>query len=226
MKIINLLTVLLSDALNSLVCSLRGVTGRKIRYLYYKNKFNSCGSNVYIDHNVSFLNIENINVGNNVWFAPNSIITAPTKTEFQKTGKKFIFSDDYNPDIHGALTIGNNVGIGAFCTIQAIGGMQIMNDVTISDYSRVLSFTHLPYDPDDPTVVVGASGINSKQNVCAVNPLVLDENCWLGMGSTVIGASIGKNSMVMVNCVVTNDVGPNVCVQGTGHVVRKRFENL
>ena len=62
--------------LESLIRNISGGLGQRIRYSYYKNRFNWCGTNVKIDEGVIFQNPENIRVGSNVWFLPYSIITA------------------------------------------------------------------------------------------------------------------------------------------------------
>lgn len=72
-------------------------TGNKCLASYYKSKFKSCGSNVYIDRNCDFTP-ETTTIGNNVYIGPNSSIRST----------------------HGSISIGNHVLIGP--SVQIHGG--------------------------------------------------------------------------------------------------------
>ena len=71
-----MIKTIIFSIIESLIRNISGGLGQRIRYFYYKNRFKHCGSNVKIDEGVIFQNPENINIGNNVWFLPYSIITA------------------------------------------------------------------------------------------------------------------------------------------------------
>jgi acetyltransferase-like isoleucine patch superfamily enzyme len=57
-------------------------------------------------------------------------------------------------------------------------------------------------------------------------PIVVEEDCWLGMNSVVMpGIKIGRGCVIGSNSVVTHDVPPySVAVGSPARVVRRRFE--
>jgi acetyltransferase-like isoleucine patch superfamily enzyme len=57
-------------------------------------------------------------------------------------------------------------------------------------------------------------------------PIVVEEDCWLGMNSVVMpGIKIGRGSVIGANAVVTHDVPPySVAVGSPARVVRRRLE--
>ena len=61
------------------------------------------------------------------------------------------------------------------------------------------------------------------QPVKQLSAVILKDGCWLGENVCVIGAVIGKNSVVGANSVVTKDI-PDYCVAvGSPAVVIKRY---
>jgi acetyltransferase-like isoleucine patch superfamily enzyme len=97
------------------------------------------------------------------------------------------------------LSFGDNVVVHRNVLLDDRGGIEIGNNVSISDYANVYSHTHGIYDihkVDTPKTRIG-DGVR------------------LTYHSTVLaGVQIGNNSMVGTGAVVTRDVQPNHIVVG------------
>src|SRR4029453_11186742 len=118
---------------------------------------------------------------------------------FAKVGKNFKcwqlveWSFGYN------LSFGDNVVIHRQVLLDDRGGIEIGNNVSISDYTNIYSHTHDIYDIHKVYTPVTRIGDGVR----------------LTYHSTVLaGTQIGKNAMVGTGAVVTRDVEPNHIVLG------------
>jgi acetyltransferase-like isoleucine patch superfamily enzyme len=97
------------------------------------------------------------------------------------------------------LTFGDNVVVHRYVLLDDRGGIEIGNNVSISDYANVYSHTHDIYDihkVSTPKTRIG-NGVR------------------LTYHSTVLaGSQVGDNAMVGTGAVVTRDVEPNHIVLG------------
>ncbi|MBK9485746.1 MAG: hypothetical protein IPO01_11240 [Chitinophagaceae bacterium] len=61
------------------------------------------------------------------------------------------------------------------------------------------------------------------QPIKQTNPVIIADGAWLGENVCVIGASVGKNSVVGANSIVNKDI-PDYCVAiGSPAVIIKRY---
>ena len=118
---------------------------------------------------------------------------------FQRVGKNFKcwqfveWSFGYN------LSIGDNVVVHRYVLLDDRGGIEIGDNVSISDYANVYSHTHDIYDIHKVSTPVTRIGSGVR----------------LTYHSTVLaGSQIGDNAMVGTGAVVTRDVEPNHIVLG------------
>lgn len=99
-----------------------------------------------------------------------------------------------------SLRIGNNCNILDGTILDALGGITIGNDVSISFRCNLISGGHDiqdPYFPGDH------------------RPIVIHDHVWIGAGATVIrGVTIGEGAVVCAGAVVTKDVEPYTVVGG------------
>ena len=101
-----------------------------------------------------------------------------------------------------AFTIGERITIGNYCRIA--GGV------------RILDSPGHPTDPNDRKAGMPAP----RDRVRAVN---IEDNVWIGTNATILpGVTIGANSVVAMESVVTKDVPANTVVAGNpARVVRQ-----
>lgn len=112
------------------------------------------------------------------------------------------------------LTIGSNVVIGRRNQISAWGDVVIEDSVLLSSNVYITDVAHNYLDPTRPIRNQGASFIG---------PVRLREGCWIGINSVILpGVTIGRNTVVGANSVVTSDLPDNVVAAGSpARVIRK-----
>ena len=113
------------------------------------------------------------------------------------------------------IRIGDRTGIGDHCFIGGQGGVEIGDDVLFGPEVRVFSENHLFQATDRP---IRAQGEEKA-------PVVIEDDCWVGAGATILGGvRIGHGSVIGAGAVVANDVPPGSIVVGVpGRVVKSRF---
>lgn len=112
------------------------------------------------------------------------------------------------------VNIGKNVYIGRYSHIIAVGEMSILDSVMIADKVYISDNSH------------EFNGINipiRDQKVLFIKNVTINTGAWIGENVCIIGASIGKNSVVAANSVVLKDVPDYTLVAGSPAKVIKRF---
>jgi acetyltransferase-like isoleucine patch superfamily enzyme len=184
-----------------------GGLGQRVRYGYYRHRFASCGSNVRIDEWVVFQNPENMIIGNDVWIFSHAILTAPADRQVGLSTNKSVINADI---ADGQLRIGNEVQVGLFSILNGTGGLEIGDCATLSARVSLYSATHLPYDPQDRSLSVGCNGmVRSRPVFSQSRPMRIGAGAWLGVGCTVICASVGDDAFVKSGIVISRDVPQN-----------------
>jgi len=112
----------------------------------------------------------------------------------------------------GRIEIGDYVMISPGTRITACHEIRIGHGVMFANSAYVTdSDWHEIYDR-------GARATEYK-------PVIIEDNAWLGDRSTVLkGVTIGRNSIVAANAVVTRDVPPNVVVAGNPAQIVKHLD--
>lgn len=134
---------------------------------------------------------KNIYIGNNTTFGRGTVFWAPNR-----------------------MTIGRNVYIGKYCTLQA--DMEIGNNIDIAnnvgligkydhDYSKVgVSIKDAPWIGD---VIYDFKGKDQK--------IIIDDDVWIGFGSVVFtGVHVHRGAIIAAGSIVTKDVPPYAIVAG------------
>lgn len=117
-------------------------------------------------------------------------------------------------DPNCSLKIGDYSYIGRFCHIYASSRIEIGKKVLIADKVYLSDNIHGYTDVALPVI---------DQPVRQTSPVIIGDGAWLGENVCVIGARIGKNSVVGANSVVTKDI-PDYCVAvGSPAIVIKRY---
>jgi acetyltransferase-like isoleucine patch superfamily enzyme len=114
----------------------------------------------------------------------------------------------------GAVEIGAKTVMGQECTISAYQRVRIGEECVIADRAMFIDFDHGVVEVERPIRLQGIY----KRNVEVGN------NVWIGYGACILrGVSVGDNSIVGTNAVVTKDVPANAVVGGIpARIIRMR----
>jgi len=111
------------------------------------------------------------------------------------------------------LTIREGTAVGDFCHITAVNEVIIEKNVLIANKVYISDNAHSYEDINRPIIF---------QKVKFINKVVIKEGAWIGENVCIIGASIGRNSIVGANSVVLNDIPDySVAVGFPAKVVKK-----
>ena len=147
---------------------------------FYKRKFFSCGSGLRIHFPIKTSNPQSIKIGKNVSIFENTWINCLGNTS------------------KPSLVIGNNCSIGRFAHINAYQSVEIENDVVIAERVHISDASHNYSNPKIPIINQGSDFIG---------PVRIKSGSWIGSGSVIFpGVTIGKNSIIGANAVVTLSV--------------------
>jgi acetyltransferase-like isoleucine patch superfamily enzyme len=114
----------------------------------------------------------------------------------------------------GRVEIGAKTVIGQECTISAYQHVRIGEQCVIADRAMFIDFDHGVVEVERP---IRSQGIYKRD-------VVVGSNVWIGYGACILrGVSVGDNSIVGTNSVVTKDVPANAVVAGIpARVIRMR----
>lgn len=113
-----------------------------------------------------------------------------------------------------SLTIGDGTYIGRFCHIYATSKIEIGQKVLMADKVYIADNLHQFENVDLPVI---------DQPVKQTAEVTIGDGAWLGENVCVIGASVGKHSVVGANSVVMKDI-PDYCVAvGSPAKIVKRY---
>ncbi|MCC2659164.1 MAG: acetyltransferase [Panacagrimonas sp.] len=92
------------------------------------------------------------------------------------------------------LSFGHNVTVHGHCYLDAIGGIRILDDVSIAHATSILSFEHRFDDATRPI----------KDQPLQMSPVSIGPDAWIGAGVRILaGAAIGARTVVAAGAVVT-----------------------
>jgi acetyltransferase-like isoleucine patch superfamily enzyme len=114
----------------------------------------------------------------------------------------------------GLVEIGEKTVVGQECTISAYQRVRIGQQCVIADRAMFIDFDHGVVEVERP---IRSQGIYKRD-------VIVGSNVWIGYGACVLrGVSVGDNSIVGTNSVVTKDVPANAVVAGIpARVIRMR----
>jgi acetyltransferase-like isoleucine patch superfamily enzyme len=106
----------------------------------------------------------------------------------------------------GEASIGAKSVLGQECTISAFQHVSIGRECIVADRVMLIDFDHGVVEVERP---IRLQGIYKRD-------VSVGHNCWIGYGACILrGVTVGDNSIVGANTVVTKDVEPNSVVAGT-----------
>lgn len=175
------------------------------------NSFSSIGPNVYIGNNSCIGNnvsIANTYIGNNVYIQDGTVI-GQDGFGYVYDGRKYIKV----PQI-GIVKIGNNVEIGANCTIDR-GSLSFTE---IKDGVKIDNLVHIAHNVivGENTMIAGQTGIAGSSTI--------GKNVLIGGQVGISGhLSINDNAQIGAQSGVTKNISKNKIVSGTPSVNLKTY---
>jgi acetyltransferase-like isoleucine patch superfamily enzyme len=114
----------------------------------------------------------------------------------------------------GEVEIGAKTVLGQECTISAYQHVRIGDECVIADRAMFIDFDHGIVEVERP---IRLQGIYKRD-------VEVGNNVWIGYGACILrGVSVGDNSVIGTNSVVTKDVPANAVVAGIpARVIRMR----
>ena len=116
----------------------------------------------------------------------------------------------------GVVEIGAKTVMGQECTISAYQRVRIGEECVIADRAMFIDFDHGIVEVERP---IRLQGIYKRD-------VEVGNNVWIGYGACILrGVSVGDNSVIGTNSVVTKDVPANAVVGGIpARIIRMREE--
>lgn len=168
------------------------------RLHYNKRKYKSFGNNSVIIKPLKIHGHKNISIGDNVRIGYKSWLASMPLTD----------SDVCQ------LIIEDGTMIGDFNHIYSTGSVIFERNSLTANFVYISDNLHCFEDIN--TAIV-------DQPIKQLKPVVIGEGCWIGEHVSIIGASVGKHSVVGANSTVTRDI-PDYCVAvGSPAYIIKRY---
>lgn len=169
-------------------------------YNYYKLKFKELGYRTYISSPLKIDGASNISIGNRVHIGYKAWLAANPLT-----------------GVKASLSIGEGTQVGNFCHIYATGELSIGKKVLIADKVYISDNLH-GYQNISVAIL--------EQPIRQLPGVVIGDGAWLGEHVCIIGASVGKGSVIGANSVVLKDI-PDYCVAvGSPARIVKRYDRV
>lgn len=166
-------------------------------YPYYKFIFKEFGDRSRLKNLLRIDGAKYIKVKSNVLIQPNTWIGA-------------IKIGEAEPQ----LEIHSNSVIGNFNHIIATSSIIIEESVLTADKVYISDNVHSYENIKEPIL---------NQKIKQLKGVVIGSGAWIGENVCIIGASVGKNSVVGANSVVTNDIPDYSVVVGSPAYIIKRY---
>jgi galactoside O-acetyltransferase len=192
--------------------------GTKLRNLVYRLIFAHLGSQVYIQHGVELISASNIEIGNGVYLFKGVRLDAkghPNNKLFVADGVAIERNVDIGCLDNTCIHIDVETFIGPNVCIAGPGNIKIGKRCMIAANSGIYANNH---NFTNPILPIKYQGVSRKG-------IVIEDDCWLGHGVTVLdGVTIGKGSVIGAGAVVTKDIPPfSVAVGTPARVIKSRI---
>lgn len=132
-------------------------------------------------------------------------------------GDKPMLDEDATLWVGGELVVGDRFSMGSFSRVVAHERIEIGDDVLIAQMVTILDHDHA-FEVVDGTLAVARTAYETA-------PVTIGDNVWIGDKATILrGVTVGSNSVVAANAVVTRDVEPFTVVGGSPATVIRRLD--
>ena len=163
------------------------------------SRLGSCGKGTRFSKVEYLTGHQHIHVGKNTIFLPYLFLTA---------------WGEHDDSIK--ISIGDYCSIGAYCHISAYNKVSIGNHVLIGKWVSIVDNDHGETNKESLMIPPLERKLVSK------GPIVIGNHVWIGDKVTILsGVTIGNNSVIAANSVITKDVPPFSVVAGNpGKVIK------
>ncbi|MBW4633846.1 MAG: acyltransferase [Iphinoe sp. HA4291-MV1] len=191
--------------------------GLKLRNIVYSTIFARMGKAVYIQEGVEFFNTSCIEVGNGAFIFKGARIDArghQNNRIYLNNGVAIERNVSIGCLENSYIEIGQETFIGPSVCIAGPGDIRIGKRCLIASHSGIYANNH---NFADPIKSIKYQGITRKG-------IVIEDDCWLGHGVTVLdGVTIGQSSVIGAGTVVTKDIPPfSVAMGSPAKVIKTR----
>ena len=213
--------------IETLIRNISGPLGLLLRSIYYKIRLKKCGKNLKVSIGVEIINLEQVQIGDNVWLDDYSIIIAGN---YKLTGNKkeiFIINDNFKLN-QGDVKIGNYIHIAPYCILNGFGaGIHIKDDTTLAAGVKVYSASNTYKDKSSKnkkTISMSPKSMNYSV-VYYKKPVIIGERSFVSLNTVIICAELGDDVLVKANSVVLRDVINHSVIVGNPSIVEKSDYN-
>lgn len=192
--------------------------GPQLRRFMYRYLFGNMGEKVYIQHGVEFVNTSAIELGHGIHIFKNVRLDAkghPNNRIYLGNQVAIERNVDIGCLENTYIHIDEETFIAPNVCIAGPGNIRIGKQCMIAANCGIFANNHKFVDPLLPI---------KKQGVTCQG-IVVEDNCWLGHGVTVLdGVTIGEGSVIGAGAVVTKDIPPySVAVGIPATVIKNRL---
>lgn len=175
------------------------------QFVEFKKKFGSTGTYFKLGKDYSVLNPQYISIGENFWASHRFRIEAIDEYE--------------NQMFHPEIKIGKNVNFNTDIHIGCINKIEIGDNCLFASRIYITDHDHGTTDYDRIKIPP------AKRELFSKGPVVIKNNVWVGEGVAILaGVTIGENSIIATNSVVTKDVPENCVVGGIPAQIIKKMK--
>lgn len=192
--------------------------GTKLRNLLYRSIFAHLDSPVYIQNGVEFLGTDRIEISKGVYIFKGVRIDAqghPNNKMYLGHGVAIERNVDIGCLENTSIYIDEETFIAPNVCIAGPGDIKIGKRCMIAAHSGIYANNHIFTNPLEP---IKYQGVTRKG-------IVIEDDCWLGHGVTVLdGVTIGQGSVIGAGAVVTKDIPPfSVAIGIPARVIKNRM---
>lgn len=200
-----------------------GSIGIKLRYLFYKPLFNSCGKNINIGIGVIINNFSMIKLGNHIRIDDYTTLNVGNlnSKRYVKTKKDLTLRESQIK-----LIIEDYVHINQYCLISSFNYLEINKHCTFSSGVKIYNVSHHFRNHENKSEIIYSNNLDKKnmtKKSLYVSEIIFEENVFVSLNSIILDGRIGKNTFIYPNSIVFSNIKENSLYK-INKIVGNRFK--